>query len=125
MRFSYYIGLDLGQMSDYTAIAVIEEPVWIPDAAVAWDLHQPAAGWTTPAALVPGLLARARAIEAGRSRPARPVVALRHLERLPLGTPYPAVVERVAQVMATGPLAGRAPMLVVDHPGVGRPVSDL
>jgi hypothetical protein len=26
-RFDYYLGLDLGQAQDYTALAIIEEPV--------------------------------------------------------------------------------------------------
>ncbi len=49
---------------------------------------------------------------------------LRHIERLPLGTEYPAVVAYVATLMARNPLAGHA-TLVVDATGVGRPVVDL
>jgi hypothetical protein len=49
--------------------------------------------------------------------------AVRHLERLPLGTPYPAVVERVRVLMADPPLAGCP--LAVDQTGVGRPVVDM
>ena len=29
---SYYWGLDLGQSADYSALAIIEEPVWIIEA---------------------------------------------------------------------------------------------
>ena len=29
MSFSYYVGLDLGQSQDYTALTVVEEPVWV------------------------------------------------------------------------------------------------
>ena len=125
MRFSYYLGLDLGQAQDYTAISVIEEPVWIPDEETAFRLVAPRHGWVSPAELVPAQLAQARDVEYYAGRPERPVLALRHLERLPLGTPYPAVVQRVVHLMQTPPLAGRAPMLLVDHTGVGRPVSDL
>jgi hypothetical protein len=46
---------------------------------------------------------------------------VRHLERLPLGTPYPAQVARVKELM--GQLKGAA--LVVDQTGVGRPVVDM
>src|ERR1044072_7483857 len=59
----YLVGVDLGQASDPTAIAVME---------------------AIPAT--------------GRLR-------LRHLERAPLGTPYPDVVERVRRITASG---GRA-----------------
>lgn len=51
---------------------------------------------------------------------------VRHLERLPLGTPYPQVVERIAritdQVMAR---TGERPTVYVDSTGVGQPVVDL
>ncbi len=49
---------------------------------------------------------------------------VRHAERPPLGTPYPAVVARVAMIAASAPLRG-AHSLVVDATGVGRPVVDL
>jgi hypothetical protein len=44
MPFSYYLGLDLGQSQDYTALAVVEEPVWVPSEALetlgwAWHLN--------------------------------------------------------------------------------------
>lgn len=48
----------------------------------------------------------------------------RHLERLKLGTPYPAVAERVGAMLATPELRGRT-TLVVDATGVGRPVVDM
>ena len=49
---------------------------------------------------------------------------VRHLERFPLGTTYPAIVERVAALLSREPLAGDAE-LVVDATGVGAPVVDL
>ena len=49
---------------------------------------------------------------------------VRHLERFPLGTPYPTVVARTAALLAAPPL-GPAADLVVDATGVGRPVVDL
>ena len=47
---------------------------------------------------------------------------LRHLERLLLGTPYPAVVEHVSGLMQALPARSA---LVVDAGGPGRPVVDL
>lgn len=52
------------------------------------------------------------------------VYHLRHLERPQLGTTYPAIVQRVAWLLAMPPLAGGA-SLVVDATGVGAPVVDL
>jgi hypothetical protein len=51
------------------------------------------------------------------------VLAVRHLERLPLGTPYPKVAARLVELFDRDPLAGGT--LVVDETGVGRPVVDL
>src|SRR4051812_893871 len=49
--------------------------------------------------------------------------SVRHLERMPLGTPFPKQVERIAALLATPELV--AASLVVDGTGVGRPVMDL
>jgi len=51
---------------------------------------------------------------------------IRHLERLPLGTQYPKVADRVAGI--TGRVRGRtgeSPTVYVDATGVGLPVVDL
>ena len=49
-----------------------------------------------------------------------PEIHVRHLERLPLGTPYPKVVERIGNLVDKLPGAD----LVVDATGVGRAVLD-
>jgi hypothetical protein len=81
---SIYVGLDLGQKQDPSAIAVVE-----------------------------------RRSENGKV----PWYAVRGVQRLPLGTPYPKVVERVRAVLECYELAGRS-SLVVDATGVGAPVVD-
>lgn len=91
----YYMGLDLGQAQDYTALAVVER-VEVPT-----EEHDRYGELKTVAHY-----------------------HLRHLERFRLGTPYPAVVERVRELMRTEILAGRT-SLVVDATGVGAPVVDL
>jgi len=48
---------------------------------------------------------------------------VRHLERLPLGTPYPAQVQHVASLLTRPPLTAAA--LVIDETGVGRAVGDI
>ena len=45
-----------------------------------------------------------------------------HLERLPLGTTYPAIVHHVGRLVARLP---QGTELVIDYTGVGRPVFDL
>lgn len=52
--------------------------------------------------------------------------AVRHLERLPLGTPYPRVAARVAEVARGVEQRTRTrPRLYVDATGVGTPVVDV
>ncbi len=50
---------------------------------------------------------------------------VRHLERMPLGTPYPGMVARVGERVRALADLGSGPTLVVDQTGVGRPVVDL
>jgi hypothetical protein len=52
---------------------------------------------------------------------------VRYLERLPLGSPYPAVAERVAAVVrgVHAATSGEAPTLYVDATGVGTPIVDV
>lgn len=83
----YFIGLDLGQSADSTAIAVSERIA-------------------PPATTLP------------------PSYLCGHLERLPLGTHYPAIVEFVGKLMQTPELKGQS-TLVIDATGVGRPVCDM
>ncbi len=49
---------------------------------------------------------------------------VRHLERFRLGTPYPAIVDRVAELVRRGPLRGES-RLDVDGTGVGNAVVDI
>jgi hypothetical protein len=91
----HFVGLDLGQSQDYTAIAVLERA----ELKGEWDPVEFA--WRKVVAL-----------------------RLRYLERVPLGTPYTEVVERAAEVTRTPPLV-ECCELVVDATGVGRPVVDL
>jgi hypothetical protein len=51
-------------------------------------------------------------------------IAVRHLERVRLGTPYPLVVERVKKLLGSWELRGRSG-LAVDATGVGGPVVEM
>jgi len=91
----YFVGVDLGQSHDFTAIAAVERA----EMSGEWD---------------PVMFAFPKVVK----------LRLRYLERPELGTPYPEIVERVAQVTRSGALAGRC-QLMVDATGVGRPVVDM
>ncbi len=81
---TFYVGVDLGQRQDHTAIAVVE-----------------------------------RAQNNGKLA----YYAVRGVERVALGTPYPQVVERVKEILGSYELRGRS-CLAVDATGVGAPVVD-
>jgi len=91
----YFIGLDLGQSHDFTAIAIAERT----ELKGEWDARH----WAH---------LKMAALD------------LRYLERVPLRTPYPEVVERVRAVTRSGELDGRC-HLIVDGTGVGRAVVDM
>jgi len=90
----YFVGVDLGQSRDYTAVAVIDRAEETGD----WDAVQYA--WRKKVSL-----------------------RLRHLERIALGTPYPEVVARVREITRSNELRERC-QVMVDATGVGRPVVD-
>jgi hypothetical protein len=84
MHYSmFFVGVDLGQRRDHSAIALVERPV----------------------------LRETR-------------FDVRGLERVPLGTPYPKVVERIWEI-ANGPQVRGRCAVTVDGTGVGGPVMDM
>src|SRR4051794_13988503 len=92
----YFVGVDLGQKQDFTALCVVEK------AEMMFDTPDPVT-W---------------------ERPRETRYCVRHLERVKLRTPYPEVVERIREVAMDPALEGRR-TLVVDATGVGAPVVDL
>jgi len=98
-----FLGLDLGQSKDYTALAVIE-------------LVPP-----PPVQVIEGLYTVTY-------KPSKepPALHVRHLERFPLGTRYPVIVQEVGNRLhaLTNVNVGR-PTLIVDKTGVGAPVVDM
>jgi hypothetical protein len=93
---TYYVGLDLGQRQDPTALAVVER-------------RERETG-------------EVDRLTYEREREVK--VNVRHLERLALGTSYVEVAEYVGDLVRRPELAGRC-TLVVDATGVGVAVMDL
>lgn len=124
MSYSYYLGLDLGQSSDYTALSILEEPAWLPRGLRMPGLLRPTAGWASPAELGPEDLDVLRDLERRDGRPHGVPLSVRHLERFELGTPYPAVVQRVKDLIGSAAIAERGAVLLVDKTGVGAGVVD-
>ena len=128
----YYVGLDLGQASDYSALCVIEEAVWCgPEVDFdGWGAFVPQeledAGWVSPSLLSPRSAQQVAWINFELGRPPQPPLFLRHLERYELGTPYPQVIEHVIRLLTRHPIRAHLEYtrLLVDATGVGRPVVD-
>ncbi len=99
----FVLGVDLGKVRDFTALAIVEK-VPAPLKAVQPDPLSP----------------RVEQVPDGPSS-----LHLRHLERVPKGTTYPAVVELVGKRKAALTSGNSRPALVVDHTGVGVAVVDL
>jgi Terminase RNaseH-like domain len=104
-----FVGLDLGQAQDYTALLALDQfrpaPVVQPEPVVRGDGQMRYSQQ------------RARVV----LQPAH--YECRHIERFPLGTAYPQVVDAVVARMRIPAL--RHAVIVVDGTGVGRPVVDL
>jgi hypothetical protein len=122
----YFVGLDLGQVQDFTAIAIVglDEKYLNASRALsdAYDRldcarKQP---WFDE---IDERIAR-REIEEKLGPLPDPVYEVRYLERLPLRTPYTEVARRVKLLLDTPSLRGNAE-LVVDATGVGVAVIDL
>jgi hypothetical protein len=122
MKPLYILGVDLGQAQDFTALCVLER-IQIdtgktrarPDRMV----HSYSFSGIKGEPLSPPQRIPVEAVTENH-------YAARHLERLPIGTPYPAQVERVKELHdRLKAETKKAPLLVVDQTGVGRPVVDM
>jgi hypothetical protein len=128
--YLYYLGLDLGQSKDYTALAIIEEQLYVGEGWADEVLYQQdyenglSAGWVSPAALTPYQARLAFDLSGGYGRPAEVPLAVRHLERFELGTKYTDVVHKVARMVRSEPLLRMPAILLVDKTGVGAAVLD-
>lgn len=116
----YILGVDLGQTQDYTALGVLERTGH--GTGKVTVTHEPISvsyGFGERAGSKPHFQTYTSPVYENH-------YAARHLERLPIGTPYPAQVARVKELHDRLKAdTGSAPLLVVDQTGVGRPVVDM
>ncbi len=92
-QYHFYIGLDLGQARDHTAIVALE--LYSTNTN---RLDPVSAQWIIETKL-----------------------QLRHVEQIPVRTPYEEVANRIARLINRYPIEGHA-TLIVDATGAGRPV---
>jgi hypothetical protein len=94
---NYYVGVDLGQSFDPTAIVVLERQWGYPSQNDGvHDLNTPLTFYR-----------------------------VRHMERLPLGMDYVQQVQYIGSLMRRAPLNTVGAELLIDFTGVGRPVFDI
>ena len=91
----FVVGLDLGQQNDYTAVALLERV----------DHYLGQSHWDY-------------------SHRVRSGLAVRFLERFPLGISYAKIAERIRDLI-NSPLLQERSRLVIDATGVGAPVVDM
>lgn len=115
--FDYYVGADFGQANDFTALAVVEEPVWAPAHPSAVD------GWAGLRTMDPRLIHQYRSENYNNGRPPWPPLYLRYLTRI-RHVSYAKIVELIDGLLARPPLQTASVCLVVDYTGVGRGVMD-
>jgi hypothetical protein len=104
-----YVGVDLGQQRDFTAISITER-VLLPTGSYS---REPYFDWDTQ-------LMRSHRVQQGK-----PEYRVRHLERPALETSYVDVVERILELLTSSAELEKELMLAVDTTGVGRPVADM
>ena len=107
---SYLVGLDLGQMQDYTAVTVLQQ----------LEERTP-----QPRRVPPNRYVGGSAFNARPDKVKTMGYHLRHAERLPLGTPYTRIAERVRTMQETEPLRSARCHVIGDFTGVGIPVFEM
>src|SRR5918995_5579023 len=131
----YYVGLDLGQAQDYTALAVLEQQLWTGpevdwnDVGVFFPEGIESGGWVSPSVVGPLYGERILAVNAHYLK--GPLAAdsplfVRHLMRYPLGTKYGEIVASVRSLLSREPFRRRIrrTSLLADKTGVGAAVID-
>jgi hypothetical protein len=93
----WILGLDLGQATDPTALAIVHQSVERDEKGYLLRGHDDKFIYSYSCV---------------------------HLERYPLGTEYPTIIDRVGELVSSRRLQPR-PQLVIDATGAGRPVVDL
>ncbi len=117
-----FVGLDLGQRRDYSAVVAAEKRM------VDWEGSRQSRDDSGAVKVAPAgspvVIAHghAEAPKAATPTKVRSQYQAVHVQQFPLETPYPSIVEKVAGLFARPQFAGQT--LAVDQTGVGAPVVD-
>lgn len=116
-KTDYLLGVDFGQKQDFTALVVLERES--KDAGGTHIVNDRSRSYHKGNAHFYGL-PNPVAVPTTENH-----YAARHLERLPIGTPYPQQVAHIKGLCKRLEAQGGAPLLVADQTGVGVAVIDL
>ena len=105
----FFVGLDLGQAHDHSAVGILEQELRMADLPINQQREDPRAPISFKP-LAPSIIDN--------------TYLLRYLKRYPLGTPYPKIVEHVFELMQE-PMLYHYGRLIVDKTGVGAPIVDM
>jgi hypothetical protein len=129
----YFLGIDLGQRADHSAVAVVEEAVWVEDD---WGLEfmissgtgeerRLLTGWVSPDAMTHHQLLTAKRLNLTRGRPPNPPLRVRFIKRYPLQTPYHDVVDDIRSMLRRPPLSTTDVATVMDLGAAGTAVLEM
>lgn len=105
----FFVGLDLGQAHDHSAVGILEQELKLADLPINQQREDPRMPISFKP-LAPSIIDN--------------TYLLRYLKRYPLGTPYPEIVEHVFELMQE-PMLYHYGRLIVDKTGVGAPIVDM
>ena len=123
----FYIGVDVGQQQDYTAITVVEAQRYLTVKAkrqIPLDLVSTDEHWVSPSDFPPAAAEQIRKIAEQNGRPPQVPLMLVHCRRLPLGLSYPEILDAIVATWHQAVDRGRTAVVVLDASGVGRPLAD-
>jgi hypothetical protein len=134
-----YVGVDLGQSQDFTALCVLEEQLffrWEADYEefniLIPEKEDEAPCYVSPLELAPATAEKLLAAQPFMALPAgeaelAPRLYVRHLERYELGTKYTQIADSVLSLLQREPFRRRLyyTKLIIDKTGVGRPTMDI
>src|SRR5215218_6105008 len=109
-----YLGLDLGQSQDYTALCLLEEQLFFRGRAdydelniLIPDKEDKAPCYLSPLDLAPATAEKLLAAQPFTGRLSAPRLHVRHLQRFELGTKYTEIVASVKHLLLGEPFRSR------------------
>jgi hypothetical protein len=130
----YFLGIDLGQRADHSAVAVLEEAVWVED-DWGWEFNIPnertgeerklLTGWVSPDVMTHHQLLTAKRLNLTCGRPPNPPLRVRFIKRYPLQSPYHDVVDDIRSMLRRPPLSTTDVAAVMDLGAAGTAVLEM